>query len=230
MVVYQTTNLVNGKKYIGRDMYNNPKYLGSGKLLNKAIDKYGKENFKKIILQECKSIEELKQAEEYWINKFDAAKNDMFYNILDGSTGGDTLSNHPDIESIKEKIRDARAKQVICHSEETKRKISESQKGELGYWYGKRQSEESNKKRSKSLKGKPRKNVTCPHCNKTGAISNMKRWHFDNCSTYTGIKHKPTNKQPWNKGKTNVYSKETLEKMSNSHKGQIPWNKSNKSL
>lgn len=23
--------------------------------------------------------------------------------------------------------------------------------------------------------------ITCPHCNKTGGNSIMKRWHFDNC-------------------------------------------------
>lgn len=28
---------------------------------------------------------------------------------------------------------------------------------------------------------KPRAIVDCPHCNKSGNISQMKRWHFDNC-------------------------------------------------
>ena len=28
---------------------------------------------------------------------------------------------------------------------------------------------------------KPQKIVTCSHCNKQGALNNMKRWHFDNC-------------------------------------------------
>ena len=30
---------------------------------------------------------------------------------------------------------------------------------------------------------------------------------------------------PWNKGKTNVYSEETIQKLSEANKGQIPWNK-----
>ncbi len=30
---------------------------------------------------------------------------------------------------------------------------------------------------------------------------------------------------PWNKGKTNIYSQETLDKISNTLKGNIPWNK-----
>lgn len=39
MVVYLITNLINGKKYIGTDSKNNPKYLGSGDFIKKAIIK-----------------------------------------------------------------------------------------------------------------------------------------------------------------------------------------------
>ena len=28
-----------------------------------------------------------------------------------------------------------------------------------------------------------RKKVNCPHCNKEGAINQMKQWHFENCKT-----------------------------------------------
>jgi group I intron endonuclease len=230
MIVYITTNLINSKRYVGRDMYNNPRYLGSGKLLNKAIKKYGRENFKKEILQTCLTIDELKLAEEYWIKYYDAANNTKFYNILDSSTGGDSLSHHPDLENIKTKIRTARKKQKINHSDETKKKIGDAQRGQKGYWYKREKSTEIKEKVSATLKGKPKKIVTCPHCNKFGGEPQMKRWHFDNCSTYTGIKHKPTNKVIWNKGKRNPYSDETLKKMSDSHKNQIPWNKGKKLL
>jgi hypothetical protein len=33
MIIYKTTNLVNGKYYVGKDEKNNPEYLGSGKIL-----------------------------------------------------------------------------------------------------------------------------------------------------------------------------------------------------
>lgn len=42
------------------------------------------------------------------------------------------------------------------HSEETKRKMSESRKGEKSYWYGKHLSEETKRKLSESKKGKHR--------------------------------------------------------------------------
>jgi len=46
-IIYKTTNKINNKFYVGYDTKNNPKYLGSGLLLKRAIEKYGQENFKK---------------------------------------------------------------------------------------------------------------------------------------------------------------------------------------
>ena len=69
MIVYKTTNLINGKVYIGKDRNNNPKYLGSGILLQKAIKKYGKENFIKETLFESKNEAEINEVEKQEIKK-----------------------------------------------------------------------------------------------------------------------------------------------------------------
>ena len=64
--VYKTTNLVNGKFYIGKKISGEnlaPTYLGSGVLINKAIAKYGVENFKREILEFCDSAEYLSERE-----------------------------------------------------------------------------------------------------------------------------------------------------------------------
>ena len=61
MIIYKTTNLVNGKIYIGQDKYNSPVYLGSGKILHLAFQKYGIENFNKETLEECESVQELNE-------------------------------------------------------------------------------------------------------------------------------------------------------------------------
>ena len=47
-------------------------------------------------------------------------------------------------------------------------------------------SEESKRKVSEAMKGKPHPKLTCPHCNKEGGNNSMIRWHFSNC------KQKPT--------------------------------------
>ena len=50
--VYKTVNLVNGKYYIGVHKTDNPydDYIGSGKLIKRAIKKYGKDSFHKEII------------------------------------------------------------------------------------------------------------------------------------------------------------------------------------
>lgn len=106
MIIYKTTNLINGKVYIGQDSKNNSEYLGSGLIINRAIDKYGKENFVKEIIEECSSKEELNEREIYWIDKLNATDRSTAYNICSGGLGGDTLTNHPDLDVIKKKISD----------------------------------------------------------------------------------------------------------------------------
>jgi len=88
MVIYKTTNLINGKFYVGKDEKNSPNYLGSGKILRIAIEKYGIENFKKEILEECLTRDELNNREKYWINELSATT--VGYNISEGGTGGQT--------------------------------------------------------------------------------------------------------------------------------------------
>lgn len=103
MIIYCTTNLINGKKYIGKDVCNNPNYLGSGVLLKKSIIKYGKENFLKEILEECNSKEMLNDREKYWIVYHNAVNSSEYYNLRDGGDGGDTFTNNPNKELIRSK-------------------------------------------------------------------------------------------------------------------------------
>ena len=57
--IYLTTNLINNKKYIGMQHGElNDDYLGSGNSITEAIKKYGKENFKRIILHISKNYED----------------------------------------------------------------------------------------------------------------------------------------------------------------------------
>lgn len=87
MIVYITENLVNGKKYIGKDSKNNSKYLGSGRMLLEAIKIYGRENFKKTIIECCDNDEDLSIRESFWIKEYNALESDNFYNLVDFSAG-----------------------------------------------------------------------------------------------------------------------------------------------
>lgn len=88
MIVYEITNTINGKKYIGKDKNNNPQYLGSGKALLRAMKKYGRKNFKKIIIEQCENEQHLDEREIYWINHFDAVNSRNYYNLRFGGDGG----------------------------------------------------------------------------------------------------------------------------------------------
>jgi hypothetical protein len=99
MIIYKTTNNINGKIYIGQDSKNNPKYLGSGHLIYRAIKKYGISNFTKEILEICDCKEELNNKEIYWIEKLDSTNYTIGYNISKGGTGGKLV----DVEAKKGK-------------------------------------------------------------------------------------------------------------------------------
>ncbi len=109
MYIYQTINLINNKSYIGCSKFNpqdNPNYLGSGVLLKKAIEKYGKENFKKIILEECSTKEKLLQQEIFWIKTKKTLYKEDGYNICIGGQWGDTWTNNPRQDEIRKLFSD----------------------------------------------------------------------------------------------------------------------------
>lgn len=88
--IYLTTNLVNFKMYIGKHVTSKKKYLGSGSYLQRAIKKYGKENFKLEIIEWCKNNEELNEREKYWIDYVGANldyNHSTWYNIRSGGDG-----------------------------------------------------------------------------------------------------------------------------------------------
>ena len=108
MQIYKTTNLINGKIYIGKQIKKNKSYLGSGKLIKRAILKYGKSNFSKEIIDPLSlSIQELNKKEVYWIKFYNSTDLSIGYNISDGGDGGDTFTNHPDKKTYLENKRNA---------------------------------------------------------------------------------------------------------------------------
>lgn len=139
--IYIVTNKSNGKRYIGQRNYNNETeelYLGSGKLIQTAIKKYGKKNFTKEIICEGKDKNELDELEKKLIKEYNAVEDEMFYNIASGGQGGN-LGN------------------VVNE------KISKSVTGEKNGMFGKKMPKEAILKRNKTLQkrygGSPYKGI-----------------------------------------------------------------------
>jgi group I intron endonuclease len=85
-IIYKTTNLINGKIYVGQHYTSaDDGYLGSGVKLNEDIKLFGRENFKREILEHC--ISGVNTREIYWIDTLSARNPDIGYNILMGGNG-----------------------------------------------------------------------------------------------------------------------------------------------
>jgi group I intron endonuclease len=195
MYIYKTTNLINGKTYVGQCINSVNKtrsYLGSGTALKSAFKKYGKENFKKeILIENVRTLNLLNSWEIHFIKVLKPN-----YNI---SPGGRTLT-----EETKRKISKAnRGKKV---SEETRRKMSEAKKGV-------KKSEEHKRNISKTQTG-VYKDVTYEERYGTERAKEIKKKlsNSNRGKTYEeihGIER----------------AKEIKTKMSKSRRGRIPWNK-----
>lgn len=124
--IYLTTNNINHKVYIGKkeSSYYDETYLGSGKILNRAIRKYGKENFSNVILYKAETLEELNQKEKEYISEYKNRYGRNCYNIAGGGTGGNTLMYSS--KDVKEAFRNKMTSinRERCKSEEFKNKIS----------------------------------------------------------------------------------------------------------
>jgi len=86
---YRTTNLINGRYYLGMHSTNRLEdgYLGSGKRLYYELNKYGRDNFKFEILEHFNSREDLIKAEVKLVNE-EILKDQNCLNIVLGGSGG----------------------------------------------------------------------------------------------------------------------------------------------
>lgn len=170
MVVYKTTNTINGKFYVGQDSKNNPSYLGSGVLLKKAIEKHGRENFVKEILEVCNTKEQLNEREIFWIEETKARE--VGYNLAEGGHGGSTYTEETRrrisaqfkgrIVSPETVQKRKETKQKVLevdpnaykHTEESKLKIGEKNKGRVPSEYNKLMSSIKNSRENNPNYGK----------------------------------------------------------------------------
>jgi group I intron endonuclease len=118
-IIYKTTNLINGKIYVGQRKTDdlNDGYIGDGilsqiyakyhYLFHRAVRKYGYENFKREIIEYCFYEEQLSSREIYWIKKLNAHWTCGGYNMTWGGDGGDYFTDHPRKEEIRKRMSDS---------------------------------------------------------------------------------------------------------------------------
>ena len=154
MYIYKITNNLNGTSYIGlktSSVEESENYFGSGKLIQDAIAKYGKEHFTKEILErDITDFDLLCDREKYYISLYDTKNNG--YNMTNGGLG--MYGYEPTTEHRKNMSKSMSGKNHPQYgtkrSKETRKKLSENAKLRKG----RPVSEETRKKISEAMRGK----------------------------------------------------------------------------
>lgn len=171
--VYKITNKINNKIYIGTHVTNNlnDDYMGSGKMLKFAQDKYGIENFKKEYLHIFDSSDEMFEMESILVNEDFVKRNDT-YNLNIGGYGGFRYLNENGLNNknnqcyiLSDKIKDDPL-YLDWFVNQVKKGIKESDYIPGTYWKGKKHTEESKKKigSANSINQKGKKNSQYGTC------------------------------------------------------------------
>lgn len=225
MYVYKTTNLKNSKIYIGqcsKSVDKSKKYLGSGKNIQLAIKKYGSHSFEKTILIEVNNRQELDFYEKFYISFFKPE-----YNIALGGRGGNYTDEtlYRISTSVKLLWSDPDS---VYNSKEYRQLLSDKLKGRPV-------SEETREliRNSLATSEKFRKYCETPKTDeikkrvsesvKSAFLTNKNNCYDNLIKAVTGTEHRKklsdihklryeNGAEPWNKGRTGVYTEAQLQK------------------
>ena len=165
--IYKVTNLINGKIYIGVHKTKNfsDGYMGSGKVIQQAIKKYGRENFSKEIIEYFQTYEDALLKEKEIVNE-DFLNSENTYNLRRGGFGGFDYINNSEIIKFNGKR----------HTEETKKLLREKRSRQSPPTKGKTLTEDHKTKigisTKKSLTGTVKSDA-----HKKNISNSIKEWH-----------------------------------------------------
>ena len=212
--------------------------MGSGKLLKKAIDKYGKENFKKEILQTCENERMAYEWEKVYIEQVKAYGNPMYYNISMGGFGFTSEENRKLWESHEFRKTQSERMKKMWESPCYRNHMSEVHKGQISPMKGKHHTKEAIEKikqnNGKGMKGKRHTKEAIEKIIK----ANVEKWKDPN-SVFNSKEFRKKMSETQKKRLSNPenhpfykkhHKEETKMKISNANKGNIPWNKGLKDI
>lgn len=229
--IYKIINTENGNFYIGSTIEPHKRELRhfrelkGGKhhsvYLQRAYNKYGRNAFifkiaKKLVLE---NEEELRLLEERYIKY--CWKSGKLYNMSQQGSGGDLISYHPNINSIKEKHSENSRMRWESKSEEEKQAYSEKMRGEGNPNYGNRWNEKQKEHISQKLK-EYYKN----HDNFIKGKTLEEAYGEEKSKKIKGILSKYASEKIGDKNPFygRHHSEETKKKLSEARKGNIPPN------
>jgi group I intron endonuclease len=223
--IYKIENLVNNKVYIGQAINIENRWKGHkkdlrnnyhcNKHLQSAWDKYGEENFKFEIIEECEE-DNLTEREQYWIDFYGGLNSSNNYNKRDASSKGG-LS-----EESKLKVSNANKGKVLGPlKEETKQKISKALKGRPAHNKGIPITEETRKKISEANKGKPKYRTPEQIEKHQQAMLGHIPWNKGLTKNTSEIIAKYSNKLKNNIGHSHIVSNKAKEKIRQANIGRI---------
>lgn len=170
MVIYLATNKINGKFYVGQtinritdrisDHKRKALKYGSKSHFHCAIKKYGISGFLWEIIDTAKTRDELNEKEKYWVDFYGSINRSLGYNLKEG--GGQCIFT----DEVKKKIGKAGIGRKP--SKKQLQAARERMLGDGNHFYGKKHSEETKKRISESRKGKglgqtELQKIKCPH-------------------------------------------------------------------
>lgn len=155
-LIYKTTNKINNMIYVGCHITENinDDYLGSGRYLKRAIEKYGKENFEREILFECQNETEMYLKEKEIIDEIFVARLDTYNLTLGGESGGFYYINKNGFNKQNGILGGAAYKEKIENDLDFREEVSAKLSNSLKLYHeinenafkGKRHTEESKRK------------------------------------------------------------------------------------